>query len=181
MKKKIILIAAITGAIFELMAIIYTVNMRGKAEFGGEYCILPLFIVIGYIVIEIINTVKQAKFIRFDRRTKHRKEVLKHEIFPEYDKEMLMYEIFCFRLMEIVTKRLCAYDEMNKEPTAPMKEDYTFDGWYTDSKLTQKYDFRTKITKSFTLYAKLTKSVTPEPTTEPIVMPTPNNVQNIRD
>ena len=40
-----------------------------------------------------------------------------------------------------------------KEPTAPVKEGYTFAGWYTDAALTQKYDFSTTVKKSFTLYA----------------------------
>ncbi len=40
------------------------------------------------------------------------------------------------------------------EPTIPVKDGYTFDGWYTDEELTNKYDFTTKVTKSFTLYAK---------------------------
>jgi len=40
------------------------------------------------------------------------------------------------------------------EPTAPTKDGYTFDGWYTDKKLTTAYNFDTKVTKGFTLYAK---------------------------
>lgn len=44
-----------------------------------------------------------------------------------------------------------------KEPTAPTKEGYVFEGWYTDSKLTQRYNFDSKVTKSFTLYAKFTE------------------------
>ena len=43
------------------------------------------------------------------------------------------------------------------EPTAPTKEGFKFDGWYTDKELTTAYDFDTKVTKSFTLYAKWTE------------------------
>ncbi|MBQ7109180.1 MAG: InlB B-repeat-containing protein [Clostridia bacterium] len=43
------------------------------------------------------------------------------------------------------------------EPTAPAKDGYTFNGWYTDEELTEAYDFDTKVTKSFTLYAKWDK------------------------
>ncbi len=43
------------------------------------------------------------------------------------------------------------------EPTAPTKDGYKFDGWYTDKELTTAYDFETKVTKSFTLYAKWTE------------------------
>lgn len=41
-----------------------------------------------------------------------------------------------------------------KEPTAPTKEGYTFDGWYTDKNCTKKYDFATRVKSDFTLYAK---------------------------
>lgn len=40
------------------------------------------------------------------------------------------------------------------EPTAPAKDGFGFDGWYTDKGLTKKFDFSTKITSSVTLYAK---------------------------
>lgn len=44
-----------------------------------------------------------------------------------------------------------------KEPTAPTKENFDFDGWYSDKELKTKYDFSEKVTKSFTLYAKWTE------------------------
>ena len=40
------------------------------------------------------------------------------------------------------------------EPTAPTKEGYTFDGWYTDKELSSKYDFAEKVSGNITLYAK---------------------------
>ena len=43
------------------------------------------------------------------------------------------------------------------EPTAPVKDDFTFGGWYTDKELTTAYDFTAKVTKNFTLYAKWTE------------------------
>ncbi len=43
-------------------------------------------------------------------------------------------------------------------PAAPFKEGYVFGGWYTDTALTQEYDFSTPITKSLTLYAKWIES-----------------------
>ena len=43
------------------------------------------------------------------------------------------------------------------EPTAPTKDGFKFDGWYTDKELTIAYDFAAKVTKSFTLYAKWTE------------------------
>ena len=44
-----------------------------------------------------------------------------------------------------------------KEQTAPTKENFDFDGWYSDKELKTKYDFSEKVTKSFRLYAKWTE------------------------
>ncbi len=51
------------------------------------------------------------------------------------------------------------------EPTAPTKDGYIFEGWYTDKDLTTVYDFTAKVTKSFTLYAKWTE-IEKDPETE---------------
>ena len=51
------------------------------------------------------------------------------------------------------------------EPTAPTKEGFKFDGWYTDKELTTAYDFTAKVTKNFTLYAKWTE-IEKEPVTD---------------
>ncbi len=40
---------------------------------------------------------------------------------------------------------------------APTKENFDFDGWYSDKELKTEYDFSAKVTKSFTLYAKWTE------------------------
>ena len=40
------------------------------------------------------------------------------------------------------------------EPEKPKRNGYTFDGWYTDKRLTAPYDFSKSVSKSFTLYAK---------------------------
>ena len=56
-----------------------------------------------------------------------------------------------------ITSQTVAKDNSVKEPTAPIKENFEFAGWYTDKELTTKYDFTGKVTKSFTLYAKWTE------------------------
>ncbi len=45
------------------------------------------------------------------------------------------------------------------EPKEPLRKNYTFVGWYTDPKLTQRYNFMTKVRANLKLYAKWTKSL----------------------
>ena len=52
------------------------------------------------------------------------------------------------------------------EPKTPEKEGYTFNGWYIDEELTEKYDFESKVTKNFTLYAKWDKHDDEQPGTD---------------
>ena len=56
-----------------------------------------------------------------------------------------------------ITSQTVAKNNSVKEPTAPIKENFEFAGWYTDKELTTKYDFTEKVTKGFTLYAKWTE------------------------
>lgn len=42
------------------------------------------------------------------------------------------------------------------EPAAPLRAGFTFEGWYTDAELTERYDFSAQVTGSITLYAKWT-------------------------
>ena len=56
-----------------------------------------------------------------------------------------------------ITSQTVAKNNSVKDPTAPIKENFEFAGWYTDKELTTKYDFTEKVTKSFTLYAKWTE------------------------
>lgn len=113
MKKRVILTAVIIGALFELAAVIYTIHMRDKAVIGGEYFILPLFVALAYMVTEIIRAAerRQQTAVRLTRRTKYGDAVLSHEAFPEYDRETLIHEIFCFEPMKVAVEKLCAYEE----------------------------------------------------------------------
>ena len=56
-----------------------------------------------------------------------------------------------------VSSQTVTRNSVMKEPTAPTKENFDFDGWYSDKELKTKYDFSAKVTKSFTLYAKWTE------------------------
>ncbi len=44
------------------------------------------------------------------------------------------------------------------KPADPQKDEYIFDGWYTEEAFETLYDFDVKVTKSFTIYAKWRKS-----------------------
>lgn len=70
--------------------------------------------------------------------------------------------------------------ETAKEPTAPVKDGYTFGGWYTDSGLRTAYNFESKVTKNITLYAKWdVAEVTPVPDPEPV--PWKNPFTDVRE
>ena len=114
MKKKVILTAVIIGALSELAAVIYTIHIRSNAVIGGEYFILPLFIMAAYCVLEIIGTVESNKTtaVRLTRRTKYGDAVLNHEVFPEYAVETLIHEVHCFEPMKTAVEKLCEYEEM---------------------------------------------------------------------
>ena len=56
-----------------------------------------------------------------------------------------------------VSNQTVTRNSVMKEPPAPTKENFDFDGWYSDKELKTKYDFSAKVTKSFTLYAKWTE------------------------
>jgi len=54
---------------------------------------------------------------------------------------------------EIESQKL-PYNGIAKEPSKPTKTGYSFDGWYLDIDLTQKFDFATSVKEDITLYAK---------------------------
>ena len=74
-----------------------------------------------------------------------------------------------------ITSSSVTKNSVVKEPTAPAKEGFTFDGWYTDEKLTAKYDFASKVTKDFTLYAKWNENEKP---VDPVDPPKPTEWEN---
>ena len=51
--------------------------------------------------------------------------------------------------------------------TAPQREGYTFEGWYTDADGTSAYDFQTEVTDNLTLYAGWKQNAVPTPTPTP--------------
>lgn len=56
-----------------------------------------------------------------------------------------------------VSKQYIQYNKTIKKPSNPKRSNYTFCGWYSDSKLTKAWDFNKKITSGKTLYAKWKK------------------------
>lgn len=53
-----------------------------------------------------------------------------------------------------VSNKIVTSGESIKKPNDPIKDGYTFDGWYTDKDCTNKFNFNSSITKKITLYAK---------------------------
>ncbi len=55
---------------------------------------------------------------------------------------------------QMIREQHLRYGETVKEPSAPTREGYVFDGWYTDSARTLKYDFEhDRLQDDITLYA----------------------------
>lgn len=60
-EKRVILTAVVIGALSELAAVIYTIHIRSDAVIGGEYFILPFFIMAAYCVLEIIGAAERKR------------------------------------------------------------------------------------------------------------------------
>lgn len=56
------------------------------------------------------------------------------------------------------TKFVATADGKLVKPADPMRDGYTFGGWFTDEACTQAYDFSTPVTADLTLHAKWTKN-----------------------
>lgn len=69
-----------------------------------------------------------------------------------------------------VPSQTVKYNETANKPADPTKSGYTFAGWYTEEKFTNKYGFATPVTGNITLYAKWTRNYTPRPYTPPTVV-----------
>lgn len=53
-----------------------------------------------------------------------------------------------------IPRQQVEYGNAAVPPTDPILADYIFDGWFSDSELTQEYDFSTGVTSNLVLYAK---------------------------
>lgn len=69
-----------------------------------------------------------------------------------------------------VPSQAVKYNETANKPADPTKSGCTFAGWYTEEKLTNKYDFAAPVTGNITLYAKWTRNYAPRPYTPPTVV-----------
>ena len=85
--------------------------------------------------------------------------------------------------LSVVTD-LSSGDKLTK-PETPVKDGYTFAGWYKDSACTQAWDFETGIPGDMTLYAKWTTSgeteatATPTKTQTAVTTPQPTKTQTV--
>ena len=85
--------------------------------------------------------------------------------------------------LSVVTD-LSSGDKLTK-PATPVKDGYTFAGWYKDSACTQAWDFETGISGDMTLYAKWTAAgssgeteATPTATSTAVTTPQPTKTQS---
>ena len=60
-----------------------------------------------------------------------------------------------------IASQTVAYGNKATKPTNPTREGYAFEGWYSNSGLTSKFNFNTTITKNTTIYAKWIKNAEP--------------------
>lgn len=113
MRNKVILTAAVIGAISELAVVIYMTHIRGEAVFGGEYLVLPLCLIGACIVLEILDSVKEKRKVsaRLTRRRKDGRAVLDENAFPTYASEVLNTEVTCFEPIGKAVEKLCRYEE----------------------------------------------------------------------
>ncbi len=56
-----------------------------------------------------------------------------------------------------ISSKKVVWGKTVKKPSNPKRSKYTFEGWYTDSKYTKKWNFNKAVTKNMTLYAKWKK------------------------
>ena len=56
-----------------------------------------------------------------------------------------------------ISSKKVVWGKTVKKPSNPKRSKYTFEGWYTDSKYTKKWNFDKAVTKNMTLYAKWKK------------------------
>ena len=59
-----------------------------------------------------------------------------------------------------VQPQIAGYNQTLQNPATPVKEGGSFEGWYTDSSCTNKYDFTSTITAPLTLYANYAEGLT---------------------
>jgi uncharacterized repeat protein (TIGR02543 family) len=74
-----------------------------------------------------------------------------------------------------ITNQRVAINSKAVQPANPTKEGFTFTGWYTDSALTNAYDFDGRVSGNITIYAGWSEIATViEPTGTPLATPDAN-------
>ena len=65
---------------------------------------------------------------------------------------------------DIVSTKVVIDGYVVERPTDPVRDGYTFVGWYTTIGYEERYDFGTPVMQDISLYAKWTENIVPEPT-----------------
>lgn len=83
---------------------------------------------------------------------------------------------------EEISSQEVEFDSQAKEPTIETKEGFEFDGWYTDSKFTKKFNFSSPVKSNLNLYARWNKiekeNPNPDEKEEPGENPNPDDNKN---
>ena len=74
----------------------------------------------------------------------------------KYPQDLRGKQCFVQKFRSVASQRVKRELKAEK-PEDPAKEDFTFEGWYSDKNLSVSYVFNESVTKSFTLYAKWTE------------------------
>ena len=78
--------------------------------------------------------------------------------------ELKTYTVTFVTQFATVSPQKVRHGEKAIEPSLSPRENYRFDGWFTEAAYTHKYDFNTPVTADITLYAKWTDITPPSPT-----------------
>ncbi len=95
------------------------------------------------------------KFIGWDNSFDNVKEEL--VITAKY--EILSFVATCYDGTNYIDEITADYGQAFAVPTTPTKDGFSFDGWYSDSALTTKYDFTLTATQNISIYAKFEEIV----------------------
>ena len=109
-------------------------GVTGTLDFGGKYL--------------VYGTITNTGMLKYPENVRTLTE-------EEYEKYLSTVTVaFNTNGGSDISAIIADYDTRIEAPAAPVKEHYSFLGWYTDEALTTEFSFNTPVTADMTLYAK---------------------------